>query len=885
MRDNCHARRERRTQSAQCDRAQLVVLYLFEALEARVLLASTRFAVIGDYGNNSTGEADVAARVKTWNPEYVVTVGDNSYPIGAAAELDPNIGRYYHEFIKYPAGSTSIYANVPGQPTVNKFYPALGNHDWGNVVPNPSGANPYLNYFELPGNERYYDVVQGPVHLFIVDSDANEPDGITSTGVQATWLRNKLAAATEPWKFVFFHHPSYSSNGSTTALRWPFAAWGASAVVQGHVHNYERLAEEGIPYFVDGLGGASLQGVSGTPIAGSQFRYGSDYGAMLVNADDTAATFQFITRTGAIIDTYTLSKTPVTTTTFIPTGSAWRYLDTGTTPAVAWRGGTSFDDSTWKNNNAQLGYGDGDETTVVGFGPDANNKYITTYFRKTFNVADRNAITALNLRLLRDDGAVVYLNGTEVFRTNMPTGTITGTTLASTAIGGADETTFILGSLSTAGLLNGTNTLAVELHQSAGNSSDISFDLELTGTTTTPPANQAPTIASLSDSPDPVVSGASVTLTGNSVADTDGTVGKVTFYRETNGVAGLQVGADTLVGTDTSSTGGWTAVVSTVGLLAGNYTYYARPTDNGNLDGNVVSTTHRVNSQPTIGSVTDGPDAVKPGSGLTLTANNVADVGGTMVSVAFYRESNGTAGLQVPGDTLVGTDTSATGGWSVVASTTGLATGTYLYYARATDSATVVSNVVSTGNRVSSSSVDVVLDNSDNTGVVITGTWTARTTGSGYFGGNYITDGNGGKGSRNVKYTPTLPSSGTYAVYGRWASSSSNATNARYIVTHSAGSTTVTANQQVNGGSWRLLGSFSFAAGTAGSVTISNTGTTQAVVADAVRFVRTGAAAQSFNTASLSSDRFLRASQGAASFRSVAADFFASSDDLVEMIA
>jgi len=136
-----------------------------------------------------------------------------------------------------------------------------------------------------------------------------------------------------------------------------------------------------------------------------------------------------------------------------------------------------------------------------------------------------------------------------------------------------------------------------------------------------------------------------------------------------------------------------------------------------------------------------------------------------------------------------------------------------------------------------------------------------------------------------VKYTPTLPSSGTYAVYGRWSASSSNATNARYIVAHSAGSTTVTANQQVNGGSWRLLGSFSFAAGTAGSVTISNTGTTLTVVADAVRFVRTGAAAQSFNTASLSSDRFLGASQGAAPFRSVAADFFASSDDLVELIA
>ena len=94
MKEDCDALRGRRTHGGECDPAQVVVLYLFEALEARVLLASTRFAVIGDYGNNSTGEADVAARVKMWNPEYVVTVGDNSYPIGAAAELDPNIGKY-----------------------------------------------------------------------------------------------------------------------------------------------------------------------------------------------------------------------------------------------------------------------------------------------------------------------------------------------------------------------------------------------------------------------------------------------------------------------------------------------------------------------------------------------------------------------------------------------------------------------------------------------------------------------------------------------------------------------------------------------------------------------------------------------------------------------
>jgi hypothetical protein len=166
----------------------------------------------------------------------------------------------------------------------------------------------------------------------------------------------------------------------------------------------------------------------------------------------------------------------------VSTGSVWKYLDNGSDQQTAWRN-PGFNDTSWAAGPAQLGYGDGDEATVVGYGPDANNKYITTYFRRRFSVSNPGSFTNLLLRLLRDDGGVVYLNGTEVFRSNMPgAGAILFNTLASSTVGGADETTNFFSTMVNPGLLvNGTNVLAVEIHQVSGTSSDISFDLELLG--------------------------------------------------------------------------------------------------------------------------------------------------------------------------------------------------------------------------------------------------------------------------------------------------------------------------------------------------------------------------------------------------------------------
>ena len=256
------------------------------------------FAVIGDYGIAGQAEADVANLVKSWNPNFIVTVGDNNYENGLAETIDQNIGQYYHDYIfrytgKYGAGS----------PT-NRFFPALGNHDWGN-----NGIRPYLAYFTLPGNERYYDFVSGPVHFFILDSDPKEPDDVSSTGKQAGWLKNGLAASTSTFNIVIAHHAPYSSgrHGPNTYMQWPFKTWGAHAVLSGHDHTYERLLISDLVYFVNGLGGDTPYNF-GTTVVGSQVRFNKDYGAMRVEANSVSMKFQFYTRANILVDEYTITK-------------------------------------------------------------------------------------------------------------------------------------------------------------------------------------------------------------------------------------------------------------------------------------------------------------------------------------------------------------------------------------------------------------------------------------------------------------------------------------------------------------------------------------------------------------------------------------------------
>ena len=166
-------------------------------------------------------------------------------------------------------------------------------------------------------------------------------------------------------------------------------------------------------------------------------------------------------------------------TELIVTGDTWSYLDDGSDLGTAWQA-SAFDDSSWSSGPSPLGYGENGLATTVSFGSDAGNKFITTYFRKDFNVADPAAFEDLTLSFQRDDGIAIYLNGVEVSRDNLNAGAASSD-IANAGIGGPAETAYLTDTIDASLLQVGGNTIAVEIHQRSEGSSDIRLDLRLTG--------------------------------------------------------------------------------------------------------------------------------------------------------------------------------------------------------------------------------------------------------------------------------------------------------------------------------------------------------------------------------------------------------------------
>ncbi|MFM8357042.1 MAG: lamin tail domain-containing protein, partial [Verrucomicrobiota bacterium] len=165
--------------------------------------------------------------------------------------------------------------------------------------------------------------------------------------------------------------------------------------------------------------------------------------------------------------------------TLVALGSTWRYFDQGVDQGTAWRE-RAFNDAAWPAGRARLGYGGDGEVTVINGGP-GTSRIPTAYFRLRFNVAQPASVTSLRLRVVRDDGVIVYLNGREVLRDSMPEAAVTFSTLATATIGGADETTPIERLVDPTLLVAGENVLAAEVHQVNATSSDLGFDLALIG--------------------------------------------------------------------------------------------------------------------------------------------------------------------------------------------------------------------------------------------------------------------------------------------------------------------------------------------------------------------------------------------------------------------
>ncbi len=270
------------------------------------------------------------------------------------------------------------------------------------------------------------------------------------------------------------------------------------------VQRMRDFATERNPYMVQhtadffGLSNKINITVQANPINASAFTFNG------VTTDDVDVTYfkgipynlKSEANRGFVFKEWRITKQESTQVQMITKGETWKYFDQGSLPSANWQT-EAFNDGTWQQGPAQLGYGDGDESTIVSYGPDAGNKYITTYFRKSFSVADTVGLGDLSASIQIDDGAVVYVNGLEVYRNNMPAGTIDFSTLA--VQGAVSETEFNPFVIPKGVVKPGQNSVAVEIHQSSGASSDISFDFDLSGILTGSITQTTSTIPTLAD--------------------------------------------------------------------------------------------------------------------------------------------------------------------------------------------------------------------------------------------------------------------------------------------------------------------------------------------------------------------------------------------------
>jgi predicted phosphodiesterase len=261
-----------------CEKQTLIAPVGFETeIEADSIV----FAEIGDFGFSGPAEKSVADMVKSWNPDFIISAGDNNYYEGKLSTIKSNITNYYGDYIyNFDAPSAYRCNGKAFDEQINRFFPTAGNHD----VNNKDGLVPYYNYFTLPEIEKYYKFRWGPVTFFSINSaEGNLPE-------QEIWLQDQLDVTTSPFKIVFLHHPPYSSgaHGNNTATQWDYYNMGIDIVFAGHDHDYERIeknGEESTYFLVNGLGGKATSDGEVHPLSAASFHsfyFGNNYGAIKI---------------------------------------------------------------------------------------------------------------------------------------------------------------------------------------------------------------------------------------------------------------------------------------------------------------------------------------------------------------------------------------------------------------------------------------------------------------------------------------------------------------------------------------------------------------------------------------------------------------------------
>ena len=221
------------------------------------------FAIIGDFGSNDSNERFVSNMVKSWNPDFIVTVGDNSYDNDEGENLKFNVGDYYGDYIYNPAYDKAN-TNKDGRAYKEKknlFFTCLGNHD----SKTEKSLENYQQYFNAKNN---YSLTWGPVSLYFFDSGKdshNNGNGKFSDATLQTirtWLHQPNPD--NNFRLVFFHHPPHTCGAPNPRITSmiDFDTLHVDAVITGHEHLYERLKHtnnQKLPlYVVCGSGGANL---------------------------------------------------------------------------------------------------------------------------------------------------------------------------------------------------------------------------------------------------------------------------------------------------------------------------------------------------------------------------------------------------------------------------------------------------------------------------------------------------------------------------------------------------------------------------------------------------------------------------------------------------
>jgi hypothetical protein len=270
----------------------------FQNMQVNYPADTALFAVIGDFGEDGPHEEAVAAMVKSWNPEFIITVGDNNYPLGGTSTITDNIGKHYGDFIYNPDAPLEKRCNgKAAADKINRFFPSPGNHDHYSVPVMRS----YTEYFTLPGDERNYDFIWGPVQFFSMNSG--------STGdipeAQRKWLKDKVATSPQPFQLVYFHHPPHSPgpHGSSAGTQMPYGEWGLDAVVTGHEHFYARVTDNSAikpAYIIIGnSGNDNLYNCNAHPLDPAKYTVNmcdnTRFGAVKVKATPTQLIFEYYT--------------------------------------------------------------------------------------------------------------------------------------------------------------------------------------------------------------------------------------------------------------------------------------------------------------------------------------------------------------------------------------------------------------------------------------------------------------------------------------------------------------------------------------------------------------------------------------------------------------